>query len=254
LVVAALSPNRREAHALIRGEQSRKASSLSTARRYDEVMVDTAVWVEPDTDDGVLRVLIVDDHAVVRSGTRQVLETSEHITVVGEADDGAGALALVDGVQPDLVLIDVQLPEQSGIDVARRLGVTHPDVRVLMLSAHDDEGLVQEAMEVGAAGYLLKTIPRDELIGAVRAAGHGTTVMDPALSSRFAGTTGNVRRATGSRLTWREQQAVELVADGLSNKAVAVRMVEGHLNHAFAKLGIESRTELVRMVLTGGLT
>ena len=143
-------------------------------------MVDTAVWVEPDTDDGVLRVLIVDDHAVVRSGTRQVLETSEHITVVGEADDGAGALALVDGVQPDVVLIDVQLPEQSGIDVARRLGVSHPDVRVVMLSAHDDESLVHEAMKVGAAGYLLKTIPRDDLIGAVQAAGHGTTVLDPA--------------------------------------------------------------------------
>lgn len=221
-------------------------------------MVDTARWVEADGSDTVLRVLIVDDHAVVRTGTRQVLETSGDITVVGEAETGAAALALVDAMEPEVVLVDVQLIDESGIDVARELAATHPSVRVVILSAHDDEEFVHDAFEVGAAGYLLKTMPRDELIGAVRAAGRGTVVVDPGLSSRRD--TQEASNVLGiRRLTWREQQAVELVAEGLTNRAVALRMgvsvrtVEGHLNHVFAKLGIESRTELVRLVLTGGV-
>jgi len=221
-------------------------------------VVDTARWVEADGSDTVLRVLIVDDHAVVRTGTRQVLETSGDITVVGEAETGAAALALVDAMEPEVVLVDVQLIDESGIDVARELAATHPSVRVVILSAHDDEEFVHDAFEVGAAGYLLKTMPRDELIGAVRAAGRGTVVVDPGLSSRRD--TQEASNVLGiRRLTWREQQAVELVAEGLTNRAVALRMgvsvrtVEGHLNHVFAKLGIESRTELVRLVLTGGV-
>ncbi len=221
-------------------------------------MVDTARWVEADGSDTLLRVLLVDDHAVVRTGTRQVLETSGDIAVVGEAESGAAALALVDAMEPEVVLVDVQLVDESGIDVARELAVTHPSVRVVILSAHDDEEFVHDAFEVGAAGYLLKTMPRDELIGAVRAAGRGTVVVDPVLSSRRD--TQEASNVLGiRRLTWREQQAVELVAEGLTNRAVALRMgvsvrtVEGHLNHVFAKLGIESRTELVRLVLTGGL-
>lgn len=221
-------------------------------------MVDTARWVEADGSDTVLRVLIVDDHAVVRTGTRQVLETSGDITVVGEAETGAAALALVDAMEPEVVLVDVQLIDESGIDVARELAATHPSVRVVILSAHDDEEFVHDAFEVGAAGYLLKTMPRDELIGAVRAAGRGTVVVDPGLLSRRD--TQEASNVLGiRRLTWREQQAVELVAEGLTNRAVALRMgvsvrtVEGHLNHVFAKLGIESRTELVRLVLTGGV-
>lgn len=221
-------------------------------------MVDTARWVEADGSDTLLRVLIVDDHAVVRTGTRQVLETSGDITVVGEAETGAAALALVDAMEPEVVLVDVQLIDESGIDVARELAATHPSVRVVILSAHDDEEFVHDAFEVGAAGYLLKTMPRDELIGAVRAAGRGTVVVDPGLSSRRD--TQEASNVLGiRRLTWREQQAVELVAEGLTNRAVALRMgvsvrtVEGHLNHVFAKLGIESRTELVRLVLTGGV-
>jgi DNA-binding NarL/FixJ family response regulator len=222
-------------------------------------VVDTAAWVEADGSDTSLHVLIVDDHAVVRTGTRQVLETSDDITVVGEAENGSIALALVDALEPELVLVDVQLPGESGIDVARQLSVTHPSVRVVMLSAHDNEQFVHDAFEVGAAGYLLKTMPRDELIGAVRAAGHGSVVVDPVLSSRRDRPEAPSNVVGIHRLTWREHETVELVAEGLTNRAIALRMgvsvrtVEGHLNHVFAKLGIESRTELVRLVLTGGL-
>ena len=222
-------------------------------------MVDTAAWVQTDHTDAALRVLVVDDHAVVRTGTRQVLETSGDITVVGEADTGANALALVDVLEPEVVLVDVQLFGESGIDVARRLAVSHPSVRVVILSAHDDDVFVNDAFEVGAAGYLLKTMPRDELIGAVRAAGQGTVVVDPSLAPRRPTKDAAANVLANRRLTWRERETVELVSEGLTNRAIAdrmdvsVRTVEGHLNHVFAKLGIESRTELVRLVLTGGL-
>jgi len=222
-------------------------------------VVNTAGWVEADGGCALLRVLIVDDHAVVRTGTRQVLETSGHITVVGEAESGATALAQIDVLEPDVVLVDVQLMGESGIDLARQLAATHPSVRVVILSAHDEEEFVRNAFDVGAAGYLLKTMPRDELIGAVRAAGRGTVVVDPVLSSRRPANDMSPNVVGIRRLTWREQETVELVAEGLTNRAIALRMgvsvrtVEGHLNHVFAKLGIESRTELVRLVLTGGL-
>jgi DNA-binding NarL/FixJ family response regulator len=208
--------------------------------------------------DGLLRVLIVDDHEVLRTGTRQVLEASDDIVVVGEAHDAAAALALIDELNPDVVLIDVRLPDRNGIDVARQLTVTHPNIRVVILSAYDDDGFVRAALEAGATGYLLKTMARDELVAAVRAASQGTTVLDPVLSPRLAGAQSGWGAGSWPPLTWRERETVELVAQGLANKAIAarlgvsVRTVEGHLNHVFTKLGVESRTELVRYVLTHG--
>lgn len=222
-------------------------------------MVGSALELEQELENDFLRVVIADDHGVVRAGTRQVLETSDDITVVGEADDGSSALVLVDELQPDVLLIDIRLAEHNGIEVARQLSTTHPDVRVVILSAYDDDAFVRGALEVGVTGYLLKTIPGDDLIGAVRAAGRGTTVLDPALSTRLASAQGARGPVNGSRLTWRERETVELLAQGLPNRAIAlemgvsVRTVEGHLNHVFAKLGVESRTELVRLVLVRGI-
>lgn len=223
-------------------------------------MGDDVVGAESYQSNGVLRVLIVDDHEVLRTGTRHVLEASDDIVVVGEADDGNAALAIIDDLNPDVVLIDVRLPDRNGIDVARQLTLTHPDVRVVILSAYDDDEFVRAALEAGATGYLLKTMARDELVAAVRVAGQGTTVLDPALSPRLAGAQSVWGASAGPPLTWRERETVDLVAEGLSNKAIAarlgvsVRTVEGHLNHVFTKLAVESRTELVRYVLTHGTT
>ncbi|MGH9028653.1 MAG: response regulator [Acidimicrobiales bacterium] len=213
----------------------------------------------PRRREGPLRVVIVDDHDVLRAGTRQVLEMSEEIVVVGEADDGDSALSMIEALSPDLVLIDVQLLHCNGIEVARQLIEEHPAVQVVMLSAYDAEEFVRGAIEAGVQGYLLKTMPRDELVSAVRAAGQGITVLDPALLPRITGAGGPPGSMKGAALTWREREAARLVSDGFSNKAIAarlgvsVRTVEGHLNHVFAKLGVESRTELVRLVLTEGL-
>ncbi|HVC68918.1 MAG TPA: response regulator transcription factor [Acidimicrobiales bacterium] len=206
-----------------------------------------------------LRVVVIDDHEVLRAGTRQVLETTDDIVVVGEADDWSAALAVIDEHRPDIALVDIQLSGRDGIELARQLSSDHPGTRVVILSAYDDDAFIRRAFEAGVAGYLLKTMPREELINAVRAVGMGTTVLDPAVSSRLARTSAASESTGAPRLTLREREVVALVADGLSNKAIATRLgvstrtVEGHVNHVFTKLDLESRTELVRYVLTNGL-
>jgi DNA-binding NarL/FixJ family response regulator len=203
---------------------------------------------------------VVDDHEVLRTGTRQILETAPDIVVVGEADDGDAALALVKELHPDVVLVDIRLPGHNGIEVARQLAANHPDTKVVILSAYDDAEYLRAALAAGVAGYLLKTMPRDELINAVRAAGLGTTVLDAAMSSHLARSPRTPTDIDVATLTTRERQVIQLVADGLPNKAIATRLgisartIEGHLNHVFSKLGVGSRTELVRFALANNLS
>jgi len=203
-----------------------------------------------------LRVVLVDDHQIARTGTRHVLETSDQIVVVGEAGDGYTAVFMIETLHPHLVLLDIRLPDRNGIDIAHQLALTYPDVRVVMLTAFDDDVLVREAFEAGVTGYLLKAMPGEELVNAVLTAGGGEVVFDPILASPMASALGWSKPNAGSDLTARERETVELVAQGLSNRVigarlgVSVRTIEGHLNHAFAKLNVESRTELVRFVLT----
>jgi len=226
----------------------------------DSVLPDSAPSAHSETGDPThdapLRVVIVDDHALLRMGTRQMLSGEEDIEVVAEAKDAAEALVAVDATNPDIVLIDIRLPDRNGIEVARVIVEEHPTTRVIILSAYDDEDYVRAAMEAGVSGYLLKTMPGDELVRAVRAAALGVMVLDSAMTANLA----RIRPSSASRgefssLTWREQQVVDLVAEGLPNKAIATRLgisartVEGHLNHVFAKVGIVSRTELVLRAL-----
>jgi DNA-binding NarL/FixJ family response regulator len=220
------------------------------------------VTPEPEVDrSGPLRVVIVDDHEVLRAGTRQILETASDIVVVGEADEGDSAIRMVKELVPDVVLIDIRLPGDSGIDVAGQMTSSFPDTKVVILSAYDDAHYLHAALAAGVAGYLLKTMPRGELINAVRAAGLGTTVLDASMTSRLTQTPGpSAPGSDGAMLTTRERQVIELVAEGLPNKTIASRLgisartIEGHLNHVFAKLGVSSRTELVRFVLDNNLT
>lgn len=190
--------------------------------------------------------LIVDDHEVQRVGTRQVLETTDDIVVVGEAAGGNAAVAMTGEIRPDIALVDIRLPDRDGIDVARELAVHHRSTRVVILSAYDDDSLVRGALEAGVAGYLLKTLARRELIRAVRAASHGITVLDPAVSQRWNHVRQCENVAISAHLTLRERQIVALVGEGLANKAIAthlgvsVRTVEGHMNHIFAKLDLDA--------------
>ena len=132
-----------------------------------------------------LSIVIVDDHALLRMGTRQILNEAEGMQVVAEAADAAEALDAVRATHPDIVLVDIRLPDQNGIEVARQVVELSPATKVVVLSAYDDEDYVRAAIEAGVSGYLLKTMPGDELVRAVRAAASGTTVLDPAVTANL---------------------------------------------------------------------
>ena len=201
------------------------------------------------------RVLVVDDHELLRAGTRRILDDADGFTVVGEAEDGDEALRAVSELQPDVVLVDIRLPTTNGIDLARQITADHPDITVLILSAYDDEHYVRAALAAGVAGYLLKTTPSDELIRSIRAACDGLNLLQLGLSGHGEKADDRMADEYAPRLTAREQEVVRLVARGLANKAIATRLgisprtVEGHLNHVFDKLGTTSRTELVHYAL-----
>ncbi len=206
------------------------------------------------------QVVIVDDHELLRQGTRRILEDAADFAVVGEAEDGTSALAEVDRLLPDVVLVDIRLPLMNGIELARRIVARHPNMTVLILSAYDDEDYVRAALAAGVSGYLLKTTPSKELVHAIEDACNGNTVLDRAVSARLLGDRSTPSTSSAnSSLTARERDVVRLAAQGLANKTIGQRLgisprtVEGHLNHIFDKLGTTSRTELVVYALANGL-
>ena len=203
----------------------------------------------------VTRVLVVDDHALHRDGTRQILEAHPDLQVVGEADCGEVALALVNQLRPDVVLMDIRLPGMNGVEVTRALTRDHPDVRVLMVSAYDEDVYVRGALEAGAAGYLRKTAPGKELIEAVRAVAGGATVLQSGLTARLLISSRQSEHGPIA-LTERELSVLRLLAEGLHNRELAARLgisprtVERHCASVYAKLGVGSRTEAVVLAIS----
>jgi DNA-binding NarL/FixJ family response regulator len=198
-----------------------------------------------------ITVFIAEDHTLVREGTRQILEQQADLRVVGEAERGDDAVSQVVALRPDVALLDLRLPGLNGIAAAARIVADAPAVRVLLLSAYDDEDYVLAALRAGAAGYLLKTAPGRELVEAVRAAYAGETVLAPPLARKLAQYWQRAGRAGSTQLSPRELEVLRLLAGGCSNKDIAatlgisLRTVEGHLGNVFAKLGVGSRTEAV---------
>jgi DNA-binding NarL/FixJ family response regulator len=198
----------------------------------------------------VVRVVIVDDHALVREGTVQLLRQTADLEVVGQAGSGEEAIAVLETTRPDVALVDVNLPGMSGLELARLAATSLPSTRILIVSAYDDYAYVAEALDIGVGGYLLKTASARELVDAVRAVANGVFVLDRAVSGRL---TRRVRKdtATVGTLTRRETEVLELLARGRSNKQIAgelelgLRTVEGHVSNVLAKLGVQSRTEAV---------
>ncbi len=201
----------------------------------------------------LIRVLIAEDHAVVREGTRQILASDSGIEVVGEAEDGQRALELAAALKPDVLVLDLRLPKVTGIEVARRIQTQAPETRILVLSAYDDDDYVFAAMEAGAAGYLLKTAHGEEVVSAIHSIARGEVVLQSAIASKFLRGHGNARSSGDyeEKLTDREMEILRMAALGLRNKEIADRLslsqrtVEGHLSHVFTKLNVGSRTEAI---------
>jgi len=207
-----------------------------------------------------IRVLVVDDHAVVREGLRVFLELQEGIEVVGEAADGEEALAAADRLQPDVVLMDLVMPRLDGVSALRALRERLPKTRVIVLTSFLDDDKLMPALRAGAAGYLLKNAPPQELARAVRLAHAGEALLDPVVAARLVEslTTTDEDRPL-DRLTPREREVLELIGRGFPNKRIAQRLnvsektVKTHVGHVFAKLGVTDRTQAAVFAVRAGL-
>ncbi len=210
-----------------------------------------------------IKILIADDHAFVREGTRRILEQEPDLEVVAEAGDGEEAVRLASDLKPDVAIIDVAMPKLDGIEATRQIKALCPAVAVLVLSAYDDDQFVFGLLEAGAAGYLLKSVRGCEIVDAIRAVDAGESVLHPSVArkvlNRFANVSSRAQRKKPLELlTDREMAVMRLVTKGLSNKDIAdglclsVRTVQGHLANIFNKLRVSSRTEAVVHALKEG--
>ena len=208
----------------------------------------------------MIRVLLVDDHAVVRAGLRLLLESEGDIEVVGEAENGERAVFEAMATAPEVVVMDVQMPVRPGIDAAPAVLQAVPDTRILMLSMLDDPSAVRNAFAAGASGYVLKDAADAELVDAVRAIARGEQYVHPSLGAKLvAAELADRRRAEADPLSDREHEVLRLLALGHTNQELAamlfisVRTAETHRQHIMQKLDLSSRADLVRYALENGL-
>jgi DNA-binding NarL/FixJ family response regulator len=203
----------------------------------------------------VVKILIVDDHPVVREGLRGMLAGETDLEVVGEAGDGDEAVAAASALQPDVVLMDLRMPGTDGVEATRRLTALTQPPSVLVITTYDTDHDILKAVEAGATGYLLKDTPRNELTEAVRTAAGGATVLAPAVAARLLGRS---RAPAHLELTHREVEVLALVALGKTNAEIGRTLfigeatVKTHLLHAFAKLGVDDRTAAVTTAMARG--
>jgi DNA-binding NarL/FixJ family response regulator len=215
----------------------------------------------------LIRVLLADDHVMLRQGTAELLHREPDIEVVGEAADGQEAVGLAERLRPDIVVMDVRMPVLSGIEATRRIRSSLPEVQVLVLTAHDDDQYVFSLLQAGASGYLLKSAPISDLIQAVRQVNAGESPLDPAIARKVV-----VRIARGSEhkpgpdgeelpsetLSSRELEVLQMLARGMNNRAIAEelyisdRTVQAHLTSIFAKMHVNSRLEAVLAAIRRG--
>ena len=207
-----------------------------------------------------IRVLLADDHAVVRAGIRQFLEHADDIVVISEAEDGDEAKELIQKNQPDVAVLDIQMPKSSGIEVTRWIRSHYRQVGVLILTAFDDDPYVLAVLQAGANGYVLKTASPLEIIQAVKDVYAGKSALDPQITKKIlAQIVGNDKAPPIEQLTDRELEVLTLVGRGFTNKAIGVqlgisdRTVQGHLARIFNKLNASSRTEAVMRAVSIGL-
>jgi DNA-binding NarL/FixJ family response regulator len=205
---------------------------------------------------GPIRLLIADDHPVVRDGLSGMFAADPDFSVVGEAGDGSQVLRLADAAAPDVILMDLRMPGMDGVTAIAELSRRGNPARVLVLTTYDTDSYVLPAIEAGATGYLLKDVPRDELLRAVRAAAAGQSVLAPSVATRLMS---RVRKPTPEVLSQREIEVLSLVASGATNRETAARLfiseatVKTHLLHIYAKLGVADRAAAVAEGFNRGL-
>ncbi|MED5428650.1 MAG: response regulator transcription factor [Chloroflexota bacterium] len=208
------------------------------------------------TEDSTIKVIVADDHALVREGITRVLASSDRIELVGEAETGDQAWLLIKDLAPDVALLDIRMPSMTGIDIIRSINTANLDTKSLILTNYDNPDYILEAISEGAHGYILKAIDPNSLIKSVIAVYEGEVVLDPEVATLVAKTwrERNTRTTSTigiSSLTIREKETLKLACDGLRNReisdemGISVRTVEGHFNRIFSKLGVSSRTEAV---------
>ena len=206
-----------------------------------------------------LRILLAEDHKTVREVIKLLVNAQDDMEVIGEAGDGEIAVQLAGELKPDIVVMDISMPELNGLRATRRMRSNGLDLKILMLTRHTDDGYLQQLIEAGANGYVLKQSAPNELINAIRAVGSGNSYLDPALTNKVMG--GYVNRAVSVRgenknaLTDRESEVLRLIALGYSNKEIAesmnlsVKTIEAHKANGMQKLGINSRIGIVRYAI-----
>ena len=209
-----------------------------------------------------IRVAVVDDHTIVRAGIRMVLEADPDFIVVGEAETASGAIALANDERPDVILVDINLPDESGLRVAESIVASQPTVRLLMLSVHDDQEIVRESVRIGAHGYLRKDTTPADLRSAIKAVHAGDAYFSPSVARTLAEA---LRAKTSSakgtldQLTTRERDVLVRVARGHQNKEIAaslgisVRTVESHRDSLMRKTGLRNAAALTRLAMESGL-
>ncbi len=208
----------------------------------------------------MIRILVVDDHPVVRAGLVLMLGTQPDMEVVGEAGDGQEAVGRVAALAPDVVLMDLEMPGLDGVEAIQRIHAGGSDARILVLTAYDTDERILQAVQAGARGYLLKGAPRDEIFQAVRVVHGGGSLLQPAVATKLLDRVGDLLRGEREEaLTERELQVLELMAKGYRNKEIArdlcitERTVKFHANILFQKLNVDSRTEAVSQALQRGI-
>lgn len=240
------------------------SSSASAPGSADPAQVCSA----PRADDRRVRLLVVDDHPVVRSGIVGMLSGEPDLQVVGQAADGAEAIALTAELVPDVILMDLRMPGLDGVEATRRISARPDAPRVVVLTTYDTDGDILRAVEAGAIGYLLKDSPREDILAAVLSAAVGRSTLSPAVTTRLVGAARGTRRGPDGSpcraeapvsLSPRERQVLQAASRGLSNNQIGAELyiteatVKTHLLRAYAKLGVDSRTAAVTEALRRGL-
>jgi len=210
----------------------------------------------------IIRVVLADDHAVVRKGIREFLEEEDDIQVVAEATTGVEAIAATLEHDPDVAILDIQMPEMTGVEAARQIKENAPHVQILVLTAYDDDPYIFAMLQAGASGYVLKNAPSDELVRAVRSVAQGESALDPAVTAKVMAQLASGKPAGAQEavegLTERELDVLRLAAKGDTNREIGQKLnisdrtVQGHLANIFGKLNVNTRTEAVLLAMKQG--